>query len=52
MDGLKLLLVLLQMPCLKKLSLSGVGGVKDEVVSELAVVLGSTLEELHLADCR
>ncbi|CAK9213214.1 unnamed protein product [Sphagnum jensenii] len=52
MDGLKLLPVLLQMPCLKKLSLSGVGGVKDEVVSELAVVLGSTLEELHLADCR
>ncbi|KAH8953432.1 hypothetical protein BDL97_08G026900 [Sphagnum fallax] len=51
MDGLKLLPVLLQMPCLKKLSLSGVGGVKDEVVSELAVVLGSTLEELHLADC-
>ncbi len=52
MDGLKLLPVLLQMPRLKKLSLSGVGGVKDEVVSELAVVLGSTLEELHLADCR
>jgi DNA repair protein RAD7 len=52
MDGLKLLPVLLQMPCLKKLSLSGVGGVKDEVVSELAVALGSTLEELHLADCR
>ncbi|CAK9856853.1 unnamed protein product [Sphagnum jensenii] len=52
MDGLKLLPILLQMPCLKKLLLSGVGGVKDEVVSELAVVLGSTLEELHLADCR
>jgi DNA repair protein RAD7 len=52
LDAMQLLPILLQMTNLQKLSLSGVGGMKDEIVSELAVTLGPYLEELRLADCR
>ncbi|CAM6050148.1 unnamed protein product [Sphagnum compactum] len=38
----------LQMLGLQKLLLSGIGGVRDEMVTELAMLLGSSLEELHL----
>lgn len=52
LDALELLPILSQMTNLQKLSLSGIGSVKDGLVSELVVVLGSGLEELRLADCR
>jgi hypothetical protein len=33
---------------LQKLLLSGIGDFRDEMVTELAMLLGSSLEELHL----
>jgi hypothetical protein len=38
----------LQMLGLQKLLLSGIGGVRDEMVTELAMLLRSSLEKLHL----
>lgn len=38
----------LQMLGLQKLLLSGIGGIRDEMVTELAMLLGSSLKELHL----
>lgn len=51
LDGAKILSALVRMPQLQKLSLSAVGGINDEVVSELAVQLGPHLQELSLAQC-
>eukprot|EP00249_Psilotum_nudum_P017534 c26376_g2_i1 orf=2-2341(+) len=47
----KMLLVLLNMRQLQSLSLANVAGMCDELVSELAVHLGLTLQELSLAHC-
>mgnify|MGYP000385540420 FL=1 len=42
---------LVKLPKLQKLSLSAVGGVTDEIVSELGVQMGGQLRELSLAHC-
>ncbi|CAM6112262.1 unnamed protein product [Calypogeia fissa] len=52
LDALKILSPLLKMSNLESLSLSGLCGMSDGILSELAVILGPHLRELYIADCR
>ncbi|KAJ7556353.1 hypothetical protein O6H91_05G079300 [Diphasiastrum complanatum] len=51
MNGLKLLPSLTKLQELTQISLGGVGGITDDVLSELLVHIGVKLEELCLSDC-